>query len=86
MERIKIPISSRSKAQALRRYDDAQRDALKSFDPGQLCDGLHEEILRSAWEWIGLRENVHRKTPYLMGKSMENPWFPVKIFPTKPIH
>jgi len=21
-----------------------------------------------------------------MGKSMENPWFPVKIFPTEPIH
>jgi hypothetical protein len=83
LERIKIPISSRSKAQALRRYDDAQRDALKSFDPGQFCNGLHGEIRRSAWEWIGLRENFNRKTPYLMGKSE---WFPVKIFPTKPIH
>ena len=37
--------------------------------------------------WIGLRigwwENFNRKAPY---KKWENLWFPVKIFPTKPIH
>ena len=31
---------------------------------------------------IGLRENWNRKAPYLM----ENQWFSVKIFPTKPMH
>ena len=29
---------------------------------------------------------IYRKTPYVMGKTMENSWFPVKIFPTPPIH
>ena len=37
-------------------------------------------------QWIGLRclrENFHRKAPY---EKWENRWFPVKIFPWKPIH
>jgi hypothetical protein len=34
-------------------------------------------------QWIGLRENLRESPSFLMGKSI---WFPVKIFPRKPIH
>ena len=34
--------------------------------------------LISIFQWIGLRDNFNRKTPYI---SWENLWFPVKIFP-----
>ena len=52
------------------------------------CNGLEPcavvfPSLVNKVQWIGLRENWNRKAPYLMGKY---PWFPVKIFPTKPIH
>ena len=37
--------------------------------------------------WISFRENVHRKALHEFdGKTMENAWFPVKIFPNKPLH
>ena len=38
---------------------------------------------RSIAQWIGFLGKIYRKTPYSMGK---NRWFPVKIFPRKPIH
>ena len=36
-------------------------------------------------QWIGLRDNLQENSgkPHV---SWENLWFPVKIFPTKPIH
>ena len=37
----------------------------------------------SSSQWIGLREKFNRKAPW---SSWENRWFPVKIFPEKPIH
>ena len=37
-------------------------------------------------QWIGVRENLQENPNDLNGKIMENLWFPVSIFPTKPIH
>ena len=54
----------------------------KALPWGKLAMGFryrHRTIL----QWIGLRENFNRKAPWL---SWDNLWFPVKIFPTKPIH
>jgi hypothetical protein len=34
-------------------------------------------------QWIGLDGKMCRKVPY---KKWENRWFPVKMFPDKPIH
>ena len=36
-------------------------------------------------QWIGLRDNWNRKASDSMEIEL-NLWFPVKIFPTEPIH
>ena len=47
--------------------------------PGNLWQPARQPM---ATLWIGLGE-IYRKAPY---KKWENRWFPVKIFPNKPIH
>jgi hypothetical protein len=55
--------------------------AIPKVDPEKLKQGVSKHVDH----WIGLKENSNRKTQYFMGKSWENRWFPVRIFPRKPI-
>ena len=43
---------------------------------------IHEIFQYPIYQWIGLRDNFSRNAPYF---SWENRWFPVYIFPTKPM-
>ena len=43
---------------------------------------VYTEIPGVSSKWIGFK--LLWKPPYLMGKSMENRWFPVTIFPSTP--
>ena len=47
--------------------------------------GFHGAMIQSVMPWIGVVGKILTGKPhdYFMGKSL---WFPVKIFPTKPIH
>ena len=53
------------------KYSNHQKSERKSF---------HED------QWIGLRENLQESPIENNGKIWENRWFPVPIFPNKPIH
>jgi hypothetical protein len=41
----------------------------------------NSQMGKQLFQWIGFKETF-QETPIFDG---ENPWFPVKIFPTKPI-
>jgi hypothetical protein len=41
----------------------------------------NSQMGKQLFQWIGFKETL-QETPIFDG---ENPWFPVKIFPTKPI-
>ena len=59
------------------------------------CPNVHDANIPMAWgtaksgaaasmhsEWMGFLGKNYRTPPYFM----ENPWFPVRIFPIKPVH
>ena len=46
--------------------------------------GCLREAMITSMDWFS-RENVHRRAPRFMGKMHEHRWFPVQIFPRKPI-
>ena len=49
----------------------------------QMKPSQFEQSERQSIQWIGLRENL-QESPIFHGKK--SLWFPVKIFPNKPIH
>ena len=79
---MNIPMRSEQKKAGFYRADVGSASFF--LETVRSWDWNHRRVLSSMFQWIGLREKINRKTPWL---SWENLWSPVKIFPsTNPIN